>query len=531
MMGNTGYDYVIVGAGSAGCVLAARLTEDPAIRVALLEAGGADTAQEIHVPAAFPQLFKTQYDWDLSTDPEPALDGRRTYLPRGRMLGGSSSMNAMIYIRGNRADYDGWAKAGAEGWSYDDLLPYFIKAEGNERGEDQFHGGFGPLQVRDGRSMHTLADCFVDAAEQAGYARTDDFNGPVQDGVGRYQFTQTKGMRCSAAVAYLHPAMARPNLTVITDAIATRVLLQGARAVGVEIARHGGTEELRVDREVVLSAGAYGSPQLLLLSGIGPAAQLAPLQIAPVHELPVGQDLQDHPATFMTWFTDTPSLLDAATAENAALLMSEGRGPLSSNLAEAGGFIRTRPELDAPDVQFHAAPAMFFEEGLATAFDHAYSFGPCVLKPTSRGSVTLRSARPDAKPRIQHNYLATPEDRDSMVAGMRAAMRIAAQPALTAVQRAPHLTPASDSEADIWTFVQRRCHTLYHPTSTCAIGRVVDPELRVIGMDGLRVVDASVMPSVPRGNTNAPTIAIAEKAADLLRGAAASHRPVAEAAE
>lgn len=516
----TTYDYVIVGAGSAGCVLAARLTEDPSVRVALIEAGGPDTAQEIHIPAAFPQLFKTQYDWDFATDPEPQLDGRRTYLPRGRVLGGSSSMNAMIYIRGNRADYDGWAAQGADGWSYDDLLPYFIRAEANERGEDQYHGGFGPLQVRDGRSMHSLVDCFVEAAQQAGYPHNHDFNGDTQDGVGRYQFTQKNGMRCSAAVAYLHPAMARPNLTVITGGLATRIVMDGQRAVGVELARNGGTETIRAEQEVLLSAGAYNSPQLLLLSGIGPAAELAPLGIPAVHDLPVGRNLQDHPAAFLTWFTDESSLMGAATAENAALLMGEGRGPLTSNVAEAGGFVRTRPGLDAPDVQYHAAPAMFFEEGLAPAFDHAYSIGPCVLKPESRGSVMLRSARPDAKPRIQHNYLATENDRASMIEGVRIAMHIAQQPALRAVQRAPHLTPASDSDADIWTFVQRRCHTLYHPTSTCAIGQVVDPALRVMGLDGLRVVDASVMPSVIRGNTNAPTIAIAEKAADLIRAAA-----------
>ena len=530
-MDHRSYDYVIVGAGSAGCVLAARLSENPDLRVALIEAGGPDTAQEIHIPAAFPQLFKTQYDWDLSTDAEPQLDGRRTYLPRGRMLGGSSSMNAMIYIRGNRADYDGWAAEGATGWSYDDLLPYFIKAEGNERGEDQFHGALGPLQVRDGRSMHTLADCFVEAAVQAGYRHTDDFNGPVQDGVGRYQFTQKNGMRCSAAVAYLHPAMSRPNLTVITDATASKIVLDGLRATGVEILRNGAAETLHADREVVLSAGAYGSPQLMLLSGIGPAAGLAPLGIAPVHELPVGENLQDHPAVFLTWFTDTPSLFGAATADNAALLTQEGRGPLTSNVAEAGGFIRTRPGLDAPDVQFHSGPAMFFEEGLGEIFDHAFTVGPCVVKPTSRGRVSLRSARPDAKARIQHNYLATKEDRESMMEGVRAAMRIAGQPALAAVSRAPHLTPASDSDADIWTFVQRRCHTLYHPTSSCSIGKVVDSELRVLGMEGLRVVDASVMPSVPRGNTNAPTIAIAEKAADLISGAAGARREMAQAAE
>ena len=525
------FDYVIVGAGSAGCVLAARLTEDPDVRVALIEAGGPDTAQEIHVPAAFPQLFKTQYDWDLMTEPEPQLDGRRTYLPRGKMLGGSSSMNAMVYIRGNRADYDGWAEGGATGWGYADMLPYFIKAENNERGEDQYHGALGPLCVREGRSLHTLMDCFVDAAVQAGYPRNPDFNGAEQDGVGLYQVTQKNGMRCSTAVGYLHPAMARPNLHVVTDATAHKLVLDGRRAVGVEISRGGQTETIRADREVIVSAGAYGSPQLLLLSGIGPAADLAPLQIAPVHELPVGRNMQDHPAAFLTWFTDTESLFGAATAENAGLLMTEGRGPLTSNIGEAGGFIRTRPGLDAPDIQFHAAPAMFFEEGLAPAFDHAYSFGPCVVKPTSRGKLSLRSARPDAKPRIEHNYLATEEDRASMIEGVRISMQIAEQPALAAVRRAPHLVPDSQSDADIWRFVQRRTHTLYHPTSTCAIGQVVDNELRVMGMDGLRVCDASVMPSVVRGNTNAPTIAIAERAADLLRGAMAAAPAMAEAAE
>ena len=524
------YDYIIVGAGSAGCVLAARLTEDPDISVALIEAGGPDSAEEIHVPAAFPQLFKTQHDWDLSTEPEPQLDGRRTYLPRGRMLGGSSSMNAMIYIRGNRADYDGWAAGGAAGWSYDELLPYFIKAEGNECHQDQYHGALGPLRVCNGRSMHTLVDSFVEAAQQAGYPHREDFNGPEQDGIGRYQLTQNNGMRCSAAVAYLHPALSRPNLHLVSGAIASRLLLDGLRATGVEVIRHGQTEALHAEREVIVSAGAYGSPQLLLLSGIGQGAALAPLQIAPVHELPVGENLQDHPATFLSWFTDTPSLFGAANAENVGLLQTEGRGPLTSNLAEAGGFIRTRPGLEAPDVQFHAAAAMFFDEGLSEAFDHAYSFGPCVIKPTSRGRVSLRSARPDAKPRIQHNYLTTEEDRASMMAGMRAAMDIASQPAFRTHLRGPHLVPASGSDADIWAFVQRRCHTLYHPTSSCAIGQVVDPQLRVLGMNGLRVVDASVMPSVVRGNTNAPTIAIAEKTADLLRGVAMGQK-AARAAE
>lgn len=511
------YDYVIVGAGSAGCVLAARLSEHPEVNVALIEAGPPDTAPEIHIPAAFPQLFKTQFDWDFLTEPEPALDGRRVYLPRGRMLGGSSSMNAMVYIRGNRADYDGWATEGAPGWDYESLLPYFIKAEANERGEDQFHGALGPLQVSEGRSISPLMGSFIEAAKQAGYPENPDFNGAMQEGVGRFQCTQRNGMRCSTAVAYLHPAMQRPNLTVITGGLATRILFDGARASGVEIIRDGKSEEVRAEREVILSAGAYGSPHLLLLSGIGPAADLRQWQITVRQDLPVGEGLQDHPAAFLTYFTDTESLFTALTRENIALLQVEGRGPLSSNIGEAGGFFRTRDGLQAPDIQFHAAPAMFYDEGLGSLFDHAYSIGPCLLKPTSRGKVSLRSTRPDAKPRILHNYFATSEDRASMIEGMRIALRIAEQDAFQVVQRSPHLVPASDSEADIWDFVKQRCHTLYHPTSTCAMGRVVDNQLRVLGCEALRVIDASVMPTVVRGNTNAPTIMIAEKAADLIR--------------
>jgi choline dehydrogenase-like flavoprotein len=510
------YDYVIVGAGSAGCVLAARLSERPEVKVALIEAGPPDTAQEIHIPAAFPQLFKTQYDWDFLTEPEPQLDGRRVYLPRGRMLGGSSSMNAMVYIRGNRADYDGWAKGGATGWEYDSVLPYFIKAEANERREDQFHGTQGPLSVCEGRSMSPLMAAFVEAAKQAGYPENRDFNGATQDGVGLYQCTQRNGMRCSTAVAYLHPAMERPNLTVITGGLASRILFDGARASGIEIIRNGAPEEIRADQEVILSAGAYGSPHLLLLSGIGPAADLGLWQIPVRRDLPVGEGLQDHPSAFLTYFTDAESLFTAMHPDYVAMLQNEGRGPLTSNIGEAGGFFRTRPGLEAPDIQFHAAPAMFYDEGLGALVDNSYSIGPCLLKPTSRGKLSLRSTRPDAKPRILHNYFAAEEDRRAMLEGMRIALCIAGQEALRAVERGPHLTPASDSEADIWAFVKQRCHTLYHPTSTCAIGRVVDNELRVLGCDALRVVDASVMPSVVRGNTNAPTIMIAERAADMI---------------
>ncbi|WP_308294977.1 GMC family oxidoreductase N-terminal domain-containing protein [Streptomyces sp. NK08204] len=513
------YDYVIVGAGSAGCVLAARLSEDPEARVALIEAGGPDTAQEIHVPAAFPQLFKSGLDWDLDSDPEPGINGRRSYLPRGKVFGGCSSINAMIYIRGSRADYDGWAAAGATGWSYDEVLPYFRRSEDNERGEDEFHGVGGPLTVSEGRSEHPYTTAFVEAAAQAGHPRNDDFNGATQLGVGRYQLTQRGGMRCSTAVAYLHPALERPNLTVLAPARAHRVVIDGGRATGVEVERDGTVEVVRAEREVILSAGAYESPKLLMLSGIGPAGALSAFGIDVVRDLPVGQGLQDHYMALLNFRAKGESLLGAASPENAALLQSEGRGWLTSNIGESGGFFQTRDGLAGPDVQFHAAPVLFHQEGLGPATEHGLAFGPCVVSPTSRGAVTLRAPRPDTAPRIVHNYLTTAEDRDSIVAGVRIALEIAKQQAVADLVTGSFDVPASDSDADVLDWAKRAGQTLYHPTSTCAIGSVVDPELRVFDVAGLRVVDASVFPAVPRGNTNAPTIMAAEKAADLITAA------------
>jgi choline dehydrogenase-like flavoprotein len=358
----------------------------------------------------------------------------------------------------------------------------------------------------------------VEAAAEAGHERNPDFNGARQEGFGRYQTTQENGMRASTAVSYLHPNMARENLAVITDALALRILFDGDRASGVEIDRAGVVEEVRAAREVIVSAGAYQSPQLLMLSGIGPAETLTLLGLEVLKDLPVGEGLQDHCMTLMNWKADHESLMGALTPENVELLQSEGRGPLSSNIAESGGFIRTRPGLDAPDCQFHCAPVLFLEEGLGAAVEHGLAFGPGVVKPTSRGSVTLRTANPYVKPRIQHNYLTTEEDRATILAGAKVALEISRQDAFKDVITGPFDAPDPDAGDDeLWSYISEHTMTIYHPTSSCAIGPVVDSHLRVHGVDGLRVIDASVMPTIVRGNTNAATIMIAEKAADLIR--------------
>jgi len=510
------YDYVIVGAGSAGCVLAARLSEDPETSVLLLEAGPPDTNQNIHVPLGYLQLARTEVDWDYDSAPEPRCNGRRIGLPRGKVLGGSSSLNAMVYIRGNHRDYDDW---GVPGWAWDDLFPYFLRAEDNERGASEWHGAGGPLPVSDQRSGNTISPAFAEAGVEAGLARNEDFNGAEQDGVGLYQVTQRGGMRASAAVAYLHPAIERPNLTVMPYMHVNRVLFEGQRAVGVEASRLGEVQELRAEREVILCGGAYNSPQLLMLSGIGPAEHLAMREVEVLLDQPaVGENLSDHAAIYTVWTTPRPESLLAAL-EPAATEEYEATqtGPLASNFAEAGGFARVGSGAEAPDIQFHVVPLHIVEEGMGDPQAHGVWVSTCLLTPQSRGSVRLASADPTAKPIVRNDFYAEPGDLERQLDGLRLAEEVCAQPAFKPYCAEPFTVPAGEDEAALRAHVAATTFAIYHPVGTCAIGSVVDPELRVLGLEGLRVIDASVMPSVPRGNTNAPTIAIAERAADLIR--------------
>jgi choline dehydrogenase-like flavoprotein len=528
------FDYIVIGGGSAGCVLAARLSEDPDVSVCLLEAGPADKSVLIHCPAGLAVLAQTgQANWAFETVPQPGLNGRRGYQPRGKVLGGSSSVNAMVYTRGPRDDYDAWAAEGNPGWGFDDLLPYFKRAENNERGADALHGIGGPLNVMDLRSPNRFGPVFVAAARQAGYVENRDFNGPSQEGVGLYQVTHRAGERFSAAKAYLAPNRARLNLSVMTEAHTTRILMDGRRAVGVEARVRGTLTQLKAKREVLLCAGALQSPQILMLSGIGPGAQLQRHGIGVLHELPgVGANLHDH--VDVVQVVNAPQLtelfgLSLTGAFNAIQGMLEWRrtrsGMLTTNFAEAGGFIKSQPGEALPDLQLHFVVGKLIDHGRKPTLGHGYSCHVCLLRPKSRGSLTLASADPFAAPAIDPNFLAERDDVERLVRGFKLMRGLLNQPALAAFRgRELAASAGAQTDAQIEAFVRDRADTIYHPVGSCRMGRgamdVVDAALRVHGLQGLRVVDASIMPSIVGGNTNAPVIAIAEKAADLIKAAA-----------
>jgi choline dehydrogenase-like flavoprotein len=525
------FDYVIVGGGSAGCVLAARLSEDPQVRVALLEAGPPDANVLIHCPAGLALLAKNgQANWAFATVPQKGLNGRRGYQPRGKVMGGSSSVNAMVYMRGHRDDYDHWASLGNEGWSYDDVLPYFKRAEHNERGADAFHGTGGPLNVMDLRSPNRFGPVFVEAGQQAGFPHNRDFNGAQQEGVGMYQVTHRNGERFSAAKAYVTPNLSRPNLKVITGAHATRILLEGKRATGVEYLQGGATQQVRARREVLVCGGALMSPQLLMLSGIGPADHLKQHGIAVVHDAPgVGANLHDHVDVVQVF--DAPHLKDLFGLSLPGIVRAikgifEWRdyrtGMLTTNFAEAGGFIRSSPEEAIPDLQLHFVIGKLVDHGRKTAFGHGYSCHVCILRPESRGTVRLANKDPLAAPLIDPNFLAERSDVDRLVRGFRQMRRIMTQPALAGYRgRELEASAKAQSDAEIEAFIRERADTIYHPVGTCRMGPgandVVDSQLRVKGIESLRVVDASIMPRVIGGNTNAPVIMIGEKAADMIK--------------
>jgi choline dehydrogenase-like flavoprotein len=523
------YDFVIVGAGSAGCVLAHRLSSETEHRVLLIEAGGRDSNPFIHMPAGLARLVHNRaINWSYQTEPIASLNGRRLYWPRGRVLGGSSSINAMCYTRGQRQDYDGWADRGNSGWSFDEVLPYFRKAEDQQHGSSTFHGAGGPLAVEDLRFRNPLSSIFVEAAIAAGFPANDDFNGATQEGIGFYQVTQRKGRRCSAAVAYLTPILARRNLHVVTNAHVNRVLLDRGRAVGVEYQLAGQVIAARATREILVSAGAINSPQLLLLSGIGPAGDLERLDIDVQVDLPgVGRNLQDHLDVCTLYKSTCPVSYDFSPLEELSVglryLITHG-GPGSSNIAEAGGFVRSPRARDArPDIQLHFVPAQLDDHGRNRLPGHGFTVHSCVLRPASRGYLALRCADPAQAPAIHPNYLAEEEDLELMIAGVRIARAIVNAPPFDTCRGRPVFPAAAEpARADIIEFIRSKGETIYHPIGTCRMGvddgSVVDRELRVRGVDGLRVVDASVMPTLVSGNTNAPTIMIAEKIADAIRG-------------
>ncbi len=540
MTSEKSWDYVIVGAGSAGCVIANRLSADPDCSVLLIEAGGRDRNPLFRLPMLMGRLFHSGiYNWRYHTEPVPALDGRSLYWPRGKVLGGSSTINGMVYVRGNRHDYDRWAQMGLSGWSYDEVLPAFLRSEAHVQRADAYHNGTGELTVCRARGTNPLYDLFIEAGRQAGHPVNDDFNGAEQEGCGRYDFTIRRGKRWSTSFAFLRPVRRRRNLSVATDTLTRRVLVENGRATGVEIARDGRLLRVHAAREVILCGGTVNSPQILMLSGIGPPEELARHGIEVVHDLPgVGRNLQDHVDCVLSFECRKPvTLYRHLRADRLALSVARGmvfgEGVMTTFPYEAGAFLKTRPDLIAPDVQLHFMPALEktanlhfpnpFRRAAAVEAVHglAIRVGPLVAE--SRGTITLRSADPAEPPRIQPNYLERDADRKTMIAGVRIVRDIMGQPALAAY-RGRELAPGEDVRTDevIAAWLRSAAMTTFHPVGTCKMGidpmAVVDARLKVHGIEGLRIADASVMPVITSGNTNAPAIMIGEKAAEFLRG-------------
>jgi choline dehydrogenase len=532
------YDYVIIGAGSAGCVLANRLTEDPQVKVLLLEAGGKDNSILVKMPAGVGSLIGKAgtYNWGFWTEAEPNLENRKLWWPRGKGWGGSSSINGMIYIRGHARDYDQWRQMGLQGWSYRDVLPYFKRSEALEGGGDAWHGGEGPLKVSKASTPNPIYSATIEAGRQAGFKVTNDFNGFQQEGWGPYQLTIHDGQRWSAARGYLHPALARPNLTCITGARTSRIVIEDGRASGVEYidAKSGQKKVVQAAREVLLSAGAVQSPQILLLSGIGDPEELARFGIPVVKALKgVGANLQDHLDVCMSWECPQPITahsLRKGLVKTLAIGMNYaffGKGLGRQQFLESGAFLKSRPDLDRPDLQVHTVAAIMQDHGKVAVPKDGFTFHICQLRPESRGRIGLRSANPLDDPAILANYLATEEDRRALREGVRMMRKVAAQAALDPY-RTEELFPGKDVETDeqIDTWIRQHAETIYHPVGTCKMGAdgdemaVVGADLKVRGIEGLRVVDASVMPTLVGGNTNAPTIMIAEKISDVIRGRA-----------
>ncbi len=528
---NEDFDFIVVGAGSAGCVLAGRLSEDPGTRVLLLEAGPPDQSLWIHLPIGYGKtMWSPIYNWCFETAPEPNMNGRRIYWPRGKTLGGSSSINGLIYIRGQREDYDHWAALGNAGWGYDDVLPYFIKSEGNQRGAGRFHGGDGPLRVSDIGAKHELIEAFIGGATEIGVPRTDDFNGASQEGAGYFQLNTWKGWRCSTAKAYLSPAKRRPNLRIETGAQATGLVFDGRRAVGVRWWQRGESKTARCRAEVLLAAGTLQSPQLLQLSGVGPKALLDRHAIAVVHALPgVGENLQDHLLIRLSFECTRPITTNDqlnswfGQMKLALQWLMFRTGPLAVGINQGGCFMRALPgEARTPDIQFHVAT---LSADMAGGKVHPYSgftLSICQLRPQSRGHIRIRSTDPFEPPEMQPNYLATDLDRRTTVAGMKAARAIAASAAMRRyVKREVKPGSEATNDTDLLEFCRNHGATLFHPSGTCKMGNdplaVVDARLRVHGLAGLRVIDCSAMPTMVSGNTNAPAVMMAEKAVDMIR--------------